>query len=678
MYRVLKIISLAILFLIIQQTIFAQDDPPMVWGQVPSVDLKMTSYPQDSNATAVILCDYGQSFFNNDLNVEMDREVRIKILSKDGYKWGTFAIQLRNVKPIDQIRDVEGVTYSLDANGNVVKTELNSDDVYQDKVSDEMNECRFTMPNLKPGCVIEVRYKIISDGTLLMPSWTFQCAEPTVWSEYRVTFPTNIIYASVYGGYEPWFFHETKKVQRTFQYDAADVYGNDPVDCYQYRYVVKDAPAIRNEPFMTTTSDYVNKVDVQLNEYQFPLSPLKKVLRDWKSVVSDFLDDDDFGGRIDVTSDVKQTADEITKGLTDPNAKMRAIYNWVSHSIVETDAYFTPKKDVDDIIETREGNNTEVSFLLVSLLKSVGIDAYTVMTSTRDNGMVHKVYPMISQFNYTLVMANIDSTEYYLDPANPFRSYDLLPEKILGSDGLIMKKGPILWTKFSAPKPEVNTTLAVLNLSKDGSIKGFVQQSLGEYKSLSLREELNGKTNIELAKELFNSASENISIDSAQVSNKDSLELPLKVTEWISSSNYTQDYGNMIYINPFVVNQLKENPFKTKIRHFPVDYGYPRQTTSVIDISLPEGYELKDVPQNIVYKINNNIQFSMLTQTDGRKVQMFSRFLIGQSIVDPADYDKLKQFYSLVVSAQAEQLVIEPKGNNQKSQTHVSQNSAAK
>lgn len=678
MCRVLKILFIAILFLIIQYPAFAQD-PPMEWGQIPMVDMKMKTFSQDSNATAVILCDYGKSFFNNDFNVEMDREVRIKILNKDGYKWGTFAIPLSNVKPIDMIRDVEGVTYNLDENGNIVKTELDGDDIYHDKVSEELNQCRFTMPNLKPGCVIEVRYKIISEGSLLMPSWTFQCSEPTLWSEYRVTFPTNIIYALEYGGFEPWFFHETNKVKRTFQYDAADILGSDPVNCYEYRYVVKDAPAIREEHFMTTTSDYVNKVDVQLNEYQFPLSGLKKVLRDWKTVVSDFLDDDDFGEKIDLTSEVKKTAAEVTKGLTDPAAKMRAIYNWVSHSIVETNTYFRAKKDVDDVLETKEGNNMEVSFLLISMLRSADIECYPVMTSTRDRGKVHKVYPMIKQFNYVLAMAKIDSNNYYLDPANPFRPYDLLPEKIMGSDGLIMKEGSVLWAKFSAQKPEVNTTLAVVNLNQDGSLTGSVQQSLGDYKSLSVRGDLSSKTDKEVAREFFNSSSENISVDSASVSDKDSLELPLKITEWVSSSDYAQKYGKMIYINPFIVNQLKENPFKTKIRHFPIDYAYPRQTTTIINITLPEGYELKQVPENTLYKIDkDNIQFSTLTQTDGRKIQIFNRFIIGQSIVKPDDYNKLKQFYSLIVSSQAQQLVIGPKESGQSPQKSVGQNAASK
>ena len=47
---------------------FSQD-APITWGDIPRADLEMKSYEPDSNASAVILCDYGESHYNDLLNM---------------------------------------------------------------------------------------------------------------------------------------------------------------------------------------------------------------------------------------------------------------------------------------------------------------------------------------------------------------------------------------------------------------------------------------------------------------------------------------------------------------------------------------------------------------------------------------------------------------------------------
>ena len=66
--------------------------PPITWGDIPRADLEMKSFPKDTNASAVVLCDYGESYFNDDLNIVFNRHVRIKILTTKGYEWGTASI----------------------------------------------------------------------------------------------------------------------------------------------------------------------------------------------------------------------------------------------------------------------------------------------------------------------------------------------------------------------------------------------------------------------------------------------------------------------------------------------------------------------------------------------------------------------------------------------------------
>jgi transglutaminase-like putative cysteine protease len=669
-------ILLLISFLFLFQNFSYSQDPPIEWGEIPKVDLEMKSFPSDTNATAVILCDYGESYINDDFNVEFNRIVRIKILNSKGFDWGTQSIVLYSKDAIETLHNLKGMTYNLDENGKVIKSELDDDDVFKEEVDENRTRYRFTLPNLKPGSVIEISYNIMSKSLFLIQDWTFQHSEPTVWSEYKISFPPNIIYSGVNMGYEPWYYNQTEDVNKYYSGYAGTFLGGSQVKCHQFHYIVKDAPAVREEPYITTTDDYVNKVNIQLSAYLFPSTGRKDVFPNWKSFVSDLSDADYFSNKIDVTGDIEELAAKITNGLSSPEEKMNAIYNWVSKSIVwDGKNRFGADKDVDDVLEQKKGNSSEITFLLLSLLKSAGIDGHPVILSTRDNGKIQELYPIVMQFNYNVAKVKIGNKTYFLDATNPLRPLNVLPKKILGVKGLVIKdmedEDPLEWVTFSADKPDINKTLINVKINLDGSLTGNIEDAYGEYTSLSARENLNGSgmKDMDLAKELFDSETQGFNIDSVLIKNKDNLELPVKVITQISSSIYAQKSGDMIYINPFLVHHLKENPFKLKNRKFPVDYGYKRSNDIIINFILPDGYELKEKLAPKVYTVGNNLFYSRQILVQGNIVQIASKMDIKSSVIKPNQYDELRNFYSQIVSIQSEQLVIGPKENNTNSKS---------
>ena len=664
MKSIFKIRVLFLLFLAGSEFIRPQE-PPIQWGEIPRVDLEMKSYPKDTNATAVILCDYGESNIDDDFNVVFNRIMRVKILNSKGYRWGTQSIVLYTEDDLERMVNIEGITYNLDNNGKIIATELNDDDIFKEEIDDSHTGYKFTLPNLKPGSVIEIRYKILSKSLYLIQDWTFQHDEPVEWSEYRIFFPPNINYTGVNAGYEPWYAKQILEVNKNYNAPASNILG-ETVKCHEYRYVVKDAPAIRKEPYITTTDDYVNKVDVQLAGYLFPASRNDNVLGNWETLVSDLIDNDNFGEKIDVTGDVEDLAARITKGITTPAEKLNAIYDWITKSIVWNErSRLTADNDVDDVIELKKGSNAEITFLLLSLLKSVGINGYPVILSTRRNGKIQDLYPIVNQFNYCLAKVIIGDKSYFLDATNPVRPMDLLPLKILGVKGLVIKEGegPVEWMTFKSDKNNINKTLINIKINKDGSLTGAAEDQYGEYKSLSVREDLHNKKDIDYAKELFDSESEGFSVDSVSILNKDSLDLPLQINSRISSSTYAQKSGSLIYINPFMLHRLKENPFKTKIRKFPVDYGYPSSRIIIMNFELPEGYELKEPLDKKGFYLENDIAYTRQMTVDNNRIQIISRMDIKKSKIVPDDYEKLKNIYTKIVSAQSEQLVIGPKEN---------------
>ena len=190
MYNIFKIRFLIIFLFLLPKFTFSQD-PPIKWGEIPRVDLEMKSYPQDTNATALILCNYGVTHINDEFNVEYSKIMRVKILNSNGFSWGTHSVEIYTKDGTERIYDIEGVTYNLDENGKVVESDLDDDDIFKEEVDDN-TRYRFTLPNLKAGSVVEIKYKIVAKSLYMVPDWTFQYDEPVLWSEYRVIFPPNI------------------------------------------------------------------------------------------------------------------------------------------------------------------------------------------------------------------------------------------------------------------------------------------------------------------------------------------------------------------------------------------------------------------------------------------------------------------------------------------------------
>ncbi|HVO74115.1 MAG TPA: transglutaminase domain-containing protein [Ignavibacteriaceae bacterium] len=638
--------------------------PPIEWGQIPIEDLMMTSYPYDTNATAVILCDYGETSFNDKADLEYHRHLRVKILSPAGYEWATHSVVLYTKKGIEWISDIEGITYSLDEKNEVIKTELDEDDIFEEKVDDDRTRYKFTLPALKPGCVIELRYKIESSSLWAVKDWDFQYDQPVVWSEYRITYPYCTAYACVSRGYETWAVNETEEVTQLFGGEATAYFGQGLVKCTRHRWAVKNAPALRDEPYITTIDDYINKVEIQLAGYIFPQTGKREVLSTWKSLIDELLDSKNFYDKIDDGSEIEELAAGITKNSASPEDKLKSIYNWVIKSIVwNREEWVYAEQDVDDVLESKKGNNAEITFLLISLLRQAGIAAEPVILSTRENGGIQSLYPIISQFNYVVAQAKIGSRIYYLDATNPMRPSDLMPFKILNVRGLVIKKGEPEWITISPAKGNLRKTLMSVNINEQGLLNAGIEEVYSDYYALDVRSDFNDRQEVDIIKEQYDSEANGLIIDSVSIANKDSIYSPLQVKSRISSENYCTKSGDIIYFNPILIHRMKENPFKSAKRNFPIDYGYPSSYSIIENITIPENYEIKETLGDKNFKLSPNIgSYTRQIKTEGNQISITYNFEIRQSVINSKFYEQLKAFYARIAASQGEQFVFIRKG----------------
>lgn len=654
-----RLTFLIIFCLIISSINLFPQNVSVKWGEIPLEDITMASFPKDTNASALILYDFGETTINNDLEVEFFIHSRTKIFNQNGYDFGTHSIVIRTDDNLERIQDLEAVTYNFNTSSGIEKFPLNKDDIFKERVDDRRTRYRFTMPNLQPGCVVEYRYKIVSKSLWLVRDWRFQTSEPVRWSEYILRAPKSIAFATVATGTERWDVIENEEVPQHFDGRALSYLGRNIVMCNQYRYAVKDAIALRDEPYVTTMADYYNKVQVQLVGYAFPSGGKQQYFTTWENFVEELLDDDDFYEMLDVTGDIRDLSKKITLGMTSQEEKFKAIYDWVSTSIVWTkENRVFCSGDSDDVLEYKKGNSADITFLLLSLLKSVGIEGQPVILSTRDNGQIVDAYPIISQFNYVLALVNIDGKNYFVDATDSYRPYDLLPIKVLNVRGLVIKEGPPEWVTITSDKVIGEKSLTSITVDEDGSVSAVIEVQYSDYRSLSIKQNLENKTDLDLVKELLDVDALGFTVDSLKVLGKDDVNKPIRLQVNLSSSTYSQVGGDLIYLNPFIIKTISENPFKSTKRKFPVDYSYLRSKTTVCIVNLPVGYELKEVINDKKTNVRKSIIFSKTAGVNENRVQLISKLDINEQTIKPEFYEQLRSFYNQIINSESELLVI--------------------
>ena len=168
---------------------------------------------------------------------------------------------------------------------------------------------KFALPAVKPGAVIEYKYEVVTVDPWHMPDWQFQHGEPTRWSEYRIERPEFLRYVPLSQGSNVYFVKETEPynmeftwktkrrsgVENPYAVRSRNQYYSQTIDGTKDRWVRKDVPALRREPYMTTPKDYRAKIQFQLAEIVFEGQPPIKILDTWNKAVETLKESDDFG-----------------------------------------------------------------------------------------------------------------------------------------------------------------------------------------------------------------------------------------------------------------------------------------------------------------------------------------------------------------------------------------------
>lgn len=624
---------------------------PFKFGDIPMEDLTMSIYDKDSSAAAVVLFDFGKAYIGFNAGgavLSFERHVRIKILNKDGLSWADASIPLyKSGSAEERVIGLKAVTYNLE-NGKVVESKMSKDAIFKEKFNRNINLQKFTLPNVKEGSVLEYSYTVNSDFLANFPNWKFQYSIPVRYSEYNAIIPD--------------FFVMEKYMQGYIAIADYDIQNKSQANYTEkvHHWVIKNVPAFKEEPFMTSEDDYVSKVNFALAYINFPGQPSQEIMGTWEKLVANLKESEYFGKVITGSNYLKKTVEEMLVGKTDELEKIETIHTYVKNNI-EWDGYkdYTAESP-KTILERKKGTSGDINLLLASMLEKAGFEVDMVLLSTRDHGFIRKPYPMSRQLNYVVCRLLVGDKFVFLDATEKYIPIDFLPERCLNGEGLLVSNKNTGWVSL-APKAKAKSTItAELALNEDAELNGTITYLKDGYDAIATRKQILSKGQDEYVKDF--SKRKSWSVENSSFENTETFDKALKEHHSISLNDHATSGGDVVYINPFIESQFVENPFKTEKREYPVDYGSPQDKTYMCKITLPENYEVDELPQSKVVALPGNAaRFLYNVSQLGNTINITSSFQINKALFIQDEYPNIREFYNIVVAKQAEQIVLKRK-----------------
>jgi len=641
------------IFLSVAPSVFAQRGASK-FGKVSKEELEMTVYDKDTSASAVVLFSKGSSeikyFTEKGFVLVYKNHTRIKILKKEGLEYADVEIPLyvdrTNVD--EAVFGLKAQAYNLE-NGKIVISKLNKKDVFEEDASKHTKLKKFAIPNVKVGSVIEYKYSISSDF-FYIKKWYFQTSIPVIWSEYSVSIPEYFK-----------FKHFTTTYIRPTSKELNSTMGNF-VNGQSYQittttYIYKDVPAFKKEDYMTTPDDYLAKIEFEHLLTRIPGRGIETYTSTWTQIYNRLMARDDFGGALNRSGIVKDLS-QVVAQVSDPEEKIELAYELLRKKMRWNGEYgMLAETSLRSAYSKSEGNVADINLLLVNLLRSVDLDAYPVLLSTRSHGRINKVYPKRSSFNYVVAFVRVGNKHMLLDASDDYIAPGELPYQCMNGEGLLVLNSAPFWLPLRT-KEKFSKNISVMMNFNDDRVTADMRIRSHSMTARDLRYKILKEGKDKYIEDYINKQEE-WEIENYSIENEQDVKKPVLEKVKISNFNNVDADADLIYLPAIIIDDEISNPFTDEERKYPVDFAVPIAIKYILNFIVPEGFVVEETPENSTVVLPEKAAvFVYKSYANNNILQINCQIWINRTLFSSDEYKLLREFYTHVTEKLNEQIVL--------------------
>lgn len=664
-----KLVTLFAILLLLQLSVYPQQSestivPNLKYGKPSKEELSLTSYAPDTTATAIYLFHQGKSEFtyHNTFQLVTEHWFRIKILKPQGVEYANVTVPF--YAPTDRdageerASNVDGCSYNME-NGKCVKTPMQRESISFERVDNHYKLLKFSLPAVKEGTVIEYHYKLYSDYFIHIDNWMMQEEIPMIYNEYKILIPNAFIYNIEIRGKDFVKMKQKNSAIHATQRSNSGVGApnNDlTITAIESTFISENLPAIRqDESYCWCPEDYKVQISFDLEGTNFPGEDYKPYSQKWEDVDKQLLKPEEklFGQFLSFTNPFRPEAKQLFTTDMGFEEKVMNSFRLLKKKLAWNGRYNLYSKDLNKVIKNGSGSNADLNFIFISILKDFGLKAYPVVLCRRSTGVLPFNFPSLQKLNtFAVAIYNDDKQQYvFMDSSMDIPAFNTLPLD------LCVNRARILSPQEAEEKKWVDLMALSVNrgfMNIEAKIEG--NQITGHRRTM-----LQGQEAVKYQMEELQKKDSLASDQTSESEEKGRLivnNLKVKHTEndlsqveenfdFIMKADHTDDH---LYINPMLFPQLKTNPFIQSERVLPVEFPFPYKFTMLCTLTLPDGYEVEELPQpGLIRMEGDDMKCKYMVQKQGNTVTANYIFELRKYIYLPEYYKQLQDFWTKVI-----------------------------
>jgi uncharacterized protein DUF3857 len=549
------------------------------------------SYADDVNA--VILLDDNVTTVKDNGDILRRQRLAWRILRPEGReRFSVYGISYNVDTKVNYLRGwsitAKGQEYESKSS-DVMERNATSFEVYSDA-----KEKILRVLGADVGTVIGFEFEELEHPMVYQDEWGFQGGEPIERSRYELHLASGWRFKA------DWMNHKEEKP--TEENGALN-------------WQVTDVPRIENEPRRPPAEGLAAGVVFTF----FNDKIASKTYRDWS----------EFGTwYTQLSSNVRDASPALTQKVQDLAPanqplmeRIKALAGFAQHDVRYVAIYLKlggwRPHNASDIFNHRYGDCKDKATVLSSMLAQIGVKSYYLLVNDT-RGVVTKDRPPMLRFNHMILAIALPEASYskpmpalyehpklghllIFDPTNDIVPFGQIPYYEQDNYGLLVGEqgGELIHMPLAPPEANGVFRTAKLKLLPDGALQGEIEERYTGFNAMLFRGGLQHETENDRKKiieRLLANSLGNFQLDKFELVNPNDIDQDLVIKLTFSAAHYAKNAGSMLLVRPRVLGELAGRWDANKPRHYAYEFPGPFLARDTVEISLPEGFKVDELP----------------------------------------------------------------------------------
>ena len=331
-----------------------------------------------------------------------------------------------------------------------------------------------------------------------------------------------------------------------------------------------------------------------------------------------------------------------------------------------------------DTFNHRYGDCKDKATLLSSMLTQIGIKSYYLLVDT-DRGLFRQDTPPQAFFDHMILAIQLPDASFskplpalyehsklghllIFDPTNEFVPFGQLPYYEQDNYALLVADdgGELIHLPVSSPELNELTRSARLKLLPDGTLQGEIEEVRSGFQAMTGREYLQQQTQRDRRKMFEHFLGDNVGnfqLDGLEIINEAEIDKDLILKYKFTADHYAKNAGPLLLVRPRIVGEKAGRLDATKPRHYPYEFRAPFLQSDTVEITLPEGFKVDELPDPADAHLPF-AQYVSKTESSGNVLKYTREYKMTTTLVPVDSFKQLQTLFSQILSDEKSMAVL--------------------